>query len=152
MERGFDGRLVLAGDGLERNRCEELAQDLQIWERIDWMGWQSDTRAFFERIDLFCLPSRNEPFGIVATEAMQAGLAVVATNTSGPRDIVVPGKTGWIVPSDDATALADALEDAIGHPERTASFGRTGFTHFEENYSPLAAGKVLAAALDFPRL
>ncbi len=145
------GGLFLLAMVWRRKQCEKLAKDLQIWERVDWMGFQSDTRAFFERIDLFCLPSRNEPFGIVATEAMQAGLAVVATNTSGPRDIVVPGETGWIVPTDDATALADALEDAIRHPERTASFGRAGFTRFEENYSPLAAGKVLAAAVDLSR-
>jgi glycosyltransferase involved in cell wall biosynthesis len=151
VRRGHDVRLLLAGDGRQRKQCEALAMDLDVWERIEWMGWQSDTRAFYERIDLFCLPSRNEPFGIVTTEAMQAGLPVIATDTFGPRDIVVPGKAGWLVPVDDVTAMADAMEDSIKDPEKSASYGEAGYAYYEEHYSPPAAGKVLASALELPQ-
>lgn len=147
IKRGHDVRLVLGGEGPERPLCQELAKQLGVSGRIDWPGWNNDTRSFFKQIDLFCLPSRNEPFGLVITEAMQAGLAVVATDTSGPRDIVIPGKTGWIVPVDDAEALADALEEAISNPALTRSYGIAGFHRYQENYAPLAAGKILAEAL-----
>ena len=142
-----DLRLVLGGDGLELQRCQELALNLGVNGRIDWLGWVKDTGSFFERIDLFCLPSRMEPFGIVITEAMKAGLPVIATDTMGPRDVVVPGKTGWIVPAGDAAAIAHALSEAVVDPNRTAAYGAAGFERYREFYSLEAAGRVLSQVL-----
>ncbi|HZV20385.1 MAG TPA: glycosyltransferase [Hyphomicrobiales bacterium] len=142
-----NARLVLAGDGFEREACRHLAEELGIADRIEWPGWQWDPGPFFSGIDLFCLPSRKEPFGIVVTEAMQAGLAVIATDTHGPADIVVPGKTGWLVPVGDADALAEAILDAICNPAKTAAFAAAGLARFQSAYSPHAAGPAIANAL-----
>jgi glycosyltransferase involved in cell wall biosynthesis len=147
IDRGHDLRLVLAGDGPGRNVCEDLARDLGVASRISWPGWLTDTRAFYDEIDLFCLPSVNEPFGIVLTEAMQAGLPVVATYTSGPQEIVVPGETGWLAAPNDVTALAAALQEAVENPARARSYGMAGLARFEGTYSLTAAGKTLAEAL-----
>jgi glycosyltransferase involved in cell wall biosynthesis len=147
LQRNCSLRLMLAGDGFERKACERLGGELGIDGDIEWLGWQWDTRAFFNRIDLFCLPSRKEPFGIVVTEAMQAGLAVIATDTSGPTDIVMPGETGWIVPVEDVTALADVILDAAENPAKTAAFGAAGWARFHSTYSLPAAGKAIAAVL-----
>ncbi len=143
-------RLVLAGDGAERRACEALAAELGIADRVAFPGWLTDTRAFFDGIDLFCLPSLSEPFGIVVTEAMQAGLAVIATDTYGPRDIVVPGETGWLVPAQDAGALAAALRAAIADPQKTAAFGAAGLARYKALYSLEAAGTLLAQTLGLP--
>lgn len=147
VARGHDVRLVLAGDGGYRKSCEALAQELGVADRIEWPGWLNDTTAFFQQIDLFCLPSRNEPFGIVITEAMQAGLPVIATDTKGPRDIVIPGETGWLVPPDRPDALAGAIEEAILDPVKAAAFGQAGRLRYQANYSLAAAGRVLADAI-----
>jgi glycosyltransferase involved in cell wall biosynthesis len=131
IERHHDVRLVLAGHGAELQRCQRLAENLGVAGRISWPGWLDDTGAFFENIDLFVPPSRNEPFEIVVTEAMQAALPVVATSTKGPSDVVIPGETGWLVPPDDAAALADAIEDAIKNPEKARVFGANGYERFK---------------------
>ncbi|MBT3069449.1 glycosyltransferase [Rhodomicrobium sp. Az07] len=144
-------RLVLAGDGPELGSCRELALNLGIGDRVEWLGWVRDTRRFFESIDLFCLASRREAFGIVITEAMQSGLAVIATDTPGPRDIVVPGETGWIVPIDDVDAMSRAIREAVDDPERTARFGTAGFERFKANYSVEKAGQALAEVLGLSR-
>jgi glycosyltransferase involved in cell wall biosynthesis len=125
-----------------------LAQELGIADRVYWPGWLTDTAAFYDGIDLFCLPSNDELFGIVVTEAMQAGLPVVATATFGPREIVIPGETGWLVPAGDAGALADALEEAVKDPEKAHAHGLAGRSRFENTYSLTAAGKRLSEALD----
>jgi glycosyltransferase involved in cell wall biosynthesis len=151
LARGRDARLVLAGNGFEFKKCQALADELGISNKVDWLGWQWDTRAFFQQIDLFCLPSRNEPFGIVVTEAMQAGLPVVATDTSGPRDIVLPGKTGWIVPVEDVAALTAALAEAIEDPAKAAAYGAAGLERYRTTYSLEAAGRALAEALGLER-
>lgn len=145
--RGHDVRLVLAGNGFEFKKCQALALELGVQEKIDWLGWLWDTRTFFDQIDVFCLPSRNEPFGIVVTEAMQAGLPVIATDTNGPSDIVIAGETGWIVPVGDVGALSSALIDAIENPARAAAYGAAGFDRYLKVYSPEPAGVRLAEAL-----
>ena len=145
--RGYDVRLVLGGNGFEFKKCQALADELGISNKVDWLGWQWDTRAFFQQIDLFCLPSRKEPFGIVVTEAMQAGLPVVATDTSGPRDVVLPGKTGWIVPVGDVAALTAALVEAVENPAQTAAYGAAGLDRYGSTYSLEAAGRLLAEVL-----
>ncbi|MGA7327034.1 MAG: glycosyltransferase family 4 protein [Rhodomicrobium sp.] len=142
--RGHDVSLVLAGDGPERSLCESLAENLGVAHRITWPGWLTDTQEFFQNIDLFVLPSRNEPFGIVVTEAMQAALPVVATSTRGPLDIVIPGETGWLVPPEDPTALADAIEDGIKNPEKARTYSINGYERFQKCYSLHAVGKILA--------
>lgn len=138
-----DVELVLAGDGRHRTSCENLAASLGISGRVHWTGWLTDTREFFNDIDLFCSPSLNEPFGLVIVEAMQAGLPVVATATYGARDIVVPGETGWLVEPGDAVHLARTLEEAMSQPEQLAALGENGRRRVRQVFSPECAGKLL---------
>jgi glycosyltransferase involved in cell wall biosynthesis len=139
--------LKLAGDGPERVACQRLAKELGIEAHCSWPGWLHETSSFFSDIDIFCLPSRDEPFGIVVTEAMQAGLPVIATLTNGPRDIVRDGETGWLVETDHVAALASAIEDAVRNRARREEYGAAGFRRFEALYSPYAAGLLLSEAL-----
>ena len=74
-----------------------------------FLGWVEDKRAFFETLDLFCVPSREEPFGIVVLEGMAHGRAVVATAAAGPREIIRDGIDGLLVPPASPPALAAAL-------------------------------------------
>jgi glycosyltransferase involved in cell wall biosynthesis len=152
VKRGHNIRLVLAGDGRDRLVYNRLAESLGVADRILWPGWLSDTQAFFDTIDLFVLPSRDEPFGIVITEAIQAALPVVATATKGPMDLVIHGKTGWLVRPDDPAALADAIDDLIRNSDRAQAFGANGYQRFLCCYSPKVVGELLAEALALPPL
>jgi glycosyltransferase involved in cell wall biosynthesis len=57
---------------------------------------------------------------------MEAGVPVIASDAGGPREIVVPGETGWLVPPNDAPALATAILAAVADPERARAFGAAG--------------------------
>ncbi len=74
--------------------------------------------------DVFCLPSLEEGFGMVALEAMACGLAVVISDAAGAADAITPGGNGLIFSSGDENALAEALEKLIGDPEKRRAMGR----------------------------
>lgn len=101
------GELVLAGSGTEEDRLRALASDrvrflgpLGRDELVDWYG----------RADVFVLPSRSEPWGMVLNEAAAAALPLIATeNVGAARELIEHGTSGFRVPPGDARALADAL-------------------------------------------
>jgi glycosyltransferase involved in cell wall biosynthesis len=72
------------------------------------------------------LSSRYEALPNVVLEAMAAGLPVAATRVGGLPELVVPGRTGWLVPPGDAVALAAAMSQALGDADVREALGRTG--------------------------
>ncbi len=109
-------RLLLAGDGPERPALEARARALGLADRVRFLGVtdRPTTAALFAGADLFVLPSRHEPFGIVSLEAMAAGTPVVATRVGGVAEIVADGTTGLLVAPEDPIALARAIERVGG--------------------------------------
>lgn len=103
--------LLLAGEGPEREPLERLAGELGLGERVKFLGRaeRPAALALFQGCSFFALPSRGEPQGIVALEAMASGKAVVATDGGGVPEIVTDGAVGLLVPMDDVPSLADAM-------------------------------------------
>jgi glycosyltransferase involved in cell wall biosynthesis len=118
-----DARVVVAGGGEHGEELRALARTLGVEARVDWLGHRTDAPDVVAGCDLFVLPSRNEGMANVMLEAMAAGVPVLATDISGVRRALgadPPGgaQAGWIVPTEDAHALADALrEAALGPPQ-----------------------------------
>jgi glycosyltransferase involved in cell wall biosynthesis len=77
-----------------------------------------------------------EPFGLVVTEAMSQGKAVIATNTGGFTDIIMDGETGILVPPNDSGKLAEAISYLLRRPEEVLRMGRGGYDRFMKNYTP----------------
>jgi glycosyltransferase involved in cell wall biosynthesis len=111
--RGVDTTLTICGDGPERDALERQVRDADLEDAITFEGWTEpeDLAAHYRRSDLLLVPSRYEPFGIVALEAIASGCPVVAAETGGLPEAV--GDCGLLVPPDDASALADATERAL---------------------------------------
>ncbi|HEY2112808.1 MAG TPA: glycosyltransferase family 4 protein, partial [Dongiaceae bacterium] len=107
-----EASLCLLGDGPLRGQLEARARALGIAQRVCFAGFrnQRELPAFYDAADVFVLPSRQEPWGLVVNEAMNAGRAIVVSDKvgSGP-DLVKPGENGAIVPTGDVDALAGAL-------------------------------------------
>ncbi|SHF98608.1 Glycosyltransferase involved in cell wall bisynthesis [Arenibacter palladensis] len=89
----------------------------------------------YSQADVFVFPTYNETFGLVNLEAMQFALPVVSTYEGGIPDIVVDGKTGFLVQRQDAEALANKLEVLILNPELRVKMGEAGRKHYEEHFT-----------------
>ena len=134
-ERKREFRIEIAGDGPEMESLATLRDELGLRERVLLLGEIADVPGFLSRASAFVLPSRSEGISLTLLEAMARGLPVVATQVGGNPEVVVDGVTGLLVPSDDATSLADALEQVVCRPELAERYGRAGrervMEHFE---------------------
>ena len=100
-------KFVFAGDGHLRHSLEHRAKDLRIGHSVRFLGHRDggELIELFKMSDALCVPSRNEPFGIVVLEAWSAGKPVVATMNGGPNEYVRHGVDGLkIYPSKDSVA------------------------------------------------
>ena len=119
-DRGVAGTLVLAGDGPERGRLEQLADELAV--DVRFLGRRTDIAALLASADVCVLPSLTEGQSNAVMEAMAAGKAVVATNVGGTGELLRDGR-GILVPPADAQALARALSRVLQDPELAARLG-----------------------------
>ncbi len=119
-------RLKIVGDGGLRNQLETLARQLGIGEVTQFVGWLTDAQRLMPGSDMVVVPSRWEGFGLVTLEAMRHARPLLVSSVSALPEIVVDGETGLLVPPDDVTALATALDDLLAHPEKAAAMGKAG--------------------------
>lgn len=107
-------RLVILGEGEERQRLEEIIKDLGIEHDVDLPGFVSNPYKYMKRAAVFVLSSKWEGFGNVLAEAMAVGTPVVSTDCpSGPREILENGKYGPLVPVGDVKGMAEAIKLAL---------------------------------------
>ena len=119
-----DWTLTLVGDGPERQSLEQQVHAAGLQERVRFLGFRTDPQTFLLRAGVFVLPSRFEGMPNALLEAMAAGLAVVVTDASpGPLEVVEDGVNGLVVPSDDAQALAVALERLAANSALREQYG-----------------------------
>jgi glycosyltransferase involved in cell wall biosynthesis len=125
--RSTDARLVIAGDGRDREPLVERCRRLGIRERVDFAG-RVEGAAKFELLAsarVVCMPSRYEAFGMVAAEALACATPVLAFDIDCLRE-VVPAFAGRLVPVGDVGAYARALVDLLDHPETCLAMGQRG--------------------------
>jgi glycosyltransferase involved in cell wall biosynthesis len=146
-QRGPKATLVLVGGypgEWEGQHPFDLIEQLKAHD-IFLAGWrdQHEVASALNAADLLVLPSARESFGLVLVEAMACGLPVIASDCAGPRTIVEPGQTGWLVPADDEHALAQAITQALQHPEERQRRGTIALQRARERYSWHGAAKRL---------
>lgn len=122
-------RLLVAGDGPEAKALRRLAEELRLGASVAWLGHvpSADAEQRLKPSWVQVVPSLwAEPFGLVATEAMIRGTAVVASAAGGLAKIVRHGQTGLSVPPGDIAALADALLQLLSDRVRAEELGCAG--------------------------
>ena len=117
-------RLVICGDGPERQSLERLAGELGITDAVVFAGHLEDVRPALKSADIFVMPSRNEGMGRALIEAMAAGVACIGTRTGGIPEVIQDGKNGVLVPCEDAASLSDALLELARNPAARTRLGR----------------------------
>lgn len=124
---GSDARFVLAGDSDPGNPNSIPESTLREWEAngvVEWWGHQVDMAAVFAKCHIVCFPSAyGEGVPTVLLEAASSGRPIVTTDSSGCRETVRHGVTGFLVPVRDVGELVDALQELIGDPEQRRRFG-----------------------------
>ena len=113
--------------------------------RFRRLGYRTDVARLLAAADVFALPSHFEGLPMSVIEAMLCGLPVVATDISGPREMVVAGETGLLVPPGTVDPLAAALQALAGDPARRARMGEAGRARALEHYTE---AKVVGRTLD----
>lgn len=117
LPREIDGRrlrLVMLGDGPLGAALRRQAETAGVAERVIWAGWQHDPAPWFQLADMVVFPSRDaETLGNVILEAWTHGKPLVATAFRGAREIARHGDDAWVVPCDDAAALAAGIEHTL---------------------------------------
>lgn len=128
--------LLLAGDGPLRGEMENLACSLEILPHVRFLGIRRDVPQLMNAADAYVMSSSREGLPSVLLEAHATGLPAVATDVGGNREIVMDGKTGFIVPPRNPGALAQAMQRMVnmGESERL-QMGAAGRQHIIENYS-----------------
>lgn len=121
-------RLVLAGDGEQFEALQALHQELDLGDRVEFLGMVKREEIFrrFAEADVYCLPSLYEGFPVATLEAMAVGLPVVSTTVSGIPEAVDHGEHGFLVGPERSGDLADAIIDLLADAESRRAMGRKG--------------------------
>ena len=117
--------LVLAGEGNERPRLEELASALGVRDRVWFLGWRDDVRDLHSAFAVFTMSSRSEGTSVGLLEAMSAGLCPVVTAVGGNPAVLGDELRHRLVPPEDPEALARAWLDALLDRDRREADGRS---------------------------
>jgi len=120
---GRDARLLLVGDGPEQGQARQVAHELDIAEKVLFLGERDALPELLAPADVFVLSSQQESFGLSALEAMSCGTPVVATDSGGVHEVVDHGRTGLLAPLEDLEAFASHLASLLFDRERARAMG-----------------------------
>ncbi len=121
-----NARLLIVGDGPDRQGLENLVQKLDLQQSIDFVGGIPQERVphYMMACDIFTLPSLSEGFGLACLEAMACGLPVVTTDVGGLPDLIKDGENGFLIPARNVAELARKLATLLESDELRAVISR----------------------------
>jgi len=125
-QRYPDLRLLLVGDGPMRDEVRRQIDELGLQDAVVLAGYRTDVADMLALMDVFCLASLWEPFGLVLVEAMALRRPVVATRVDGIPEVVADGETGLLVPPGRNEPLSEAIARCLDDPALAARLGGAG--------------------------
>ena len=114
-------KLIFVGDGPERYNCERLSRELNLCDKIIFLGKLRDTKHVLQIADVFLLPSETESFGLAALEAMAVGVPVISSNTGGIPEVNIHGFSGYLSNVGDVKDMAKNMIHLL-HTDNLPSF------------------------------
>lgn len=118
---------------------------LGLQETVIWAGWFDNMADVFADLDVVCVPSWEEPFGLVVTEAMAMERAVAAFDAGALPEIITDGVEGVLVPTKDTDALAEAIVGLLNDPARRRELGKRGRERVRRQFTPRRQADEVAA-------
>ncbi len=117
INQKISAKLLLIGDGPERMNADRLCRDLEICDKVTYLGKQEAIEEILSIGDLFILPSESESFGLAALEAMACEIPVISTNTGGLPEVNINGVTGFTSNVGDVNEMAKNALYILSDPE-----------------------------------
>ena len=114
---------IIAGCGTFGSELSELAERHGIKDRVHLPGFRNDVFDLLKSSDIFCFPSTREGMPLALMEAMAAGLPAVASNVRGNRDLIAPGKGGFLYSANDSDGFAEGIKKLIDDPSLRRKMG-----------------------------
>jgi starch synthase (maltosyl-transferring) len=128
--------LALAGDGPDRAKLlDQIASNPRLRQKVHWLGRRNDVPGLLKTASVLVHASLWEGMPNVVLEAMAARLPVIGTTIEGTEDLVIHGRTGWLVPPGDLDALTSALLEAAESADRCVRYGEQGRLRVDANFS-----------------
>jgi len=126
IQKEIPARLVFVGDGPERPRGVERAEELGVADKVLFLGKHQSVDELLACADLFLLPSKNESFGLAALEALACGTPVIGSDMGGLPEVVTHGETGFLYPIGDTEAMAEGALSLLKDQARWTRFSEAG--------------------------
>ncbi len=115
-------KLILVGDGPERQNMEKLCRELDLCESVIFLGKQDPVEEILSVCDLFLMPSETESFGLAALEAMACEVPVISSNAGGIPELNIDGVTGFLCDVGDVDCMAEKAIYILGDEKRLLTF------------------------------
>ncbi|MBO6792965.1 MAG: N-acetyl-alpha-D-glucosaminyl L-malate synthase BshA [Balneolaceae bacterium] len=113
LEHGIEAKLLLVGDGPDRQKAEQQCRDLGICEHTRFLGKLDEVEEVLSIADLFLIPSGSETFGLAALEAMSCSVPVISSNIGGLPEVNIEGETGYLCDLDDIECMANHAKNIL---------------------------------------
>ena len=127
--------LMVGGTEEYLKKYRDLADELNVSDKIIFAGFQSDVAVFYKLMNVFALVSAREAFGLVLAEAMLNKLPVIATRVGGMKYIVDNEATGYLVEVGDINSMCEKFETLYADNDLVKKMGEKGFIKALENYT-----------------
>ena len=131
-----DLNLVIVGDGAQKKELEGVVDKLKLKKSVHFIGRvdYTDLTHYYHMADIFVSPSLSESFGKTLVEAGAAGIPAVATATTGSKEIILDGETGFVVPIKNKKQMTEKLEILLGDEDLAQKMGERAGMHIRESF------------------
>jgi N-acetyl-alpha-D-glucosaminyl L-malate synthase BshA len=137
IRKEIPSKLLMIGDGPDRQKAEDLARSLGLYNDVRFLGKQEQISEILSIADLFILPSETESFGLSALEAMACSVPLISTNAGGLSEINIDGKTGFMGNVGDIETMSQKAIYILSDEKRLKEFKKAAIEqarHFEKQH------------------
>lgn len=151
-DKNIDFKLMIGGfvvpGGFDENDLRKIVNKLNLTDKTEFVGVVRDKSSFFDKVDIFCVPSREEPFGMVIIESFLHSTPVISSDCEGAKIIIENNQDALIFPIEDTQALAEKIELLIKDQNLAKNIAKKAFSKVKEKYSIETVGKILQKELE----
>lgn len=150
VQKEVQSKLLLVGDGPDRSECERLVRQLNLVDKVKFLGKQDGLVEILDASDVFLIPSQSESFGLAALEAMACGLPVVSSSVGGLPELIRHNECGFIAEIGDVERMAKYVIDLLTNERKYQLFSNNArnravtkfdknnvVPHYEEHYKKI---------------